>query len=302
MLSIHVMLCIGFGLVLAAILFFGGLFTVEESNMAIVERFGKFSRLAKPGLCLKWPFIEEVDMVSLRVQQLDVEVETKTKDNVFVGLKISIQYQVQNQEAGIFASYYKLNDPSEQIESYVFDVVRASVPKMNLDDLFENKDEIANSVKNQLKNEMDDFGFIILRALVTDIDPDAKVKAAMNEINAAQRERVAASERGEADRIMKVKAAEAEAQSKALQGKGIADQRKAIIDGLRKSVEDFQESVEGTTARDVMNLVLMTQYFDTLKEMGNGNTRTIVIPHSPSALTDIESQFRNAFLSTHNGK
>jgi regulator of protease activity HflC (stomatin/prohibitin superfamily) len=172
------------------------------------------------------------------------------------------------------------------------------VPKIKLDDVFEKKDEIANAVKHELAEVMDDFGYGIVKALVTDIDPDHKVKDAMNEINAAQRMRVAAAEKGEADRILKVKSAEAEAQSKALQGKGIADQRKAIVEGLRASVEEFQHGVPGASAQDVMNLVLMTQYFDTLKEVGMASkTNTILIPHSPGHLSELMGQMRTAMIT-----
>src|SRR5262249_24844676 len=185
-----------------------------------------------------------------------------------------------------------------QIRAFVFDVVRARVPRIKLDELFEKKDEIADAVKSELSHVMDDFGYDIVKALVTDIDPDAKVKEAMNEINAAQRLRVAATEKGEAERILKLKAAEAEAQSKAQQVKGIADQRRAIVDGLRESVDDFQKAVPGATPQDVMNLVLMTQYFDTLKELGQASaTNTILIPHSPGALADVAAQIRNAMIT-----
>jgi regulator of protease activity HflC (stomatin/prohibitin superfamily) len=215
-----------------------------------------------------------------------------------LSIVVSVQYFVQAEKA--YEAFYKLNDAQKQITSFVFDVVRARVPKIKLDDVFDKKDEIADAVKNELSETMDDFGYGILKALVTDIDPDNKVKESMNEINAAQRLRVAATEKGEADRILKVKAAEAEAQSKALQGKGIADQRKAIVDGLKTSVSEFQDSVKGSSAQDVMQLVLMTQYFDTLKELGNASrTNTILIPHSPGTLTDLASQIRNAMITAN---
>lgn len=264
--------------------------------VAIIERFGKFVRIAKPGLNFKIPFIEnKAGKMSMRVQQLDVKAETKTLDNVFVHIMVSVQYYVLPNN--VFEAFYKLEDPRMQINSYVFDVVRARVPKIILDDLFEKKDEIAIAVKEELNETMVGFGFEILNALVTDIEPDAKVKESMNEINAAQRLRVAANERGEAERILKVKAAQAEAESKALQGKGIADQRKAIIEGLRESVDDFQKSIPGSSANDVMNLVLLTQYFDTLKEMtANGQTNTIMMPHSPAGMQDIATQIRDSII------
>lgn len=272
-------------------------FTVRQQTVSIVQRFGKHQRIARPGLNLKIPYVDRVaGQLSLRVQQLNVRVETKTEDNVFVHLDVSVQYTVLPHKT--YEAFYRLNDPAAQITSFVFDVVRARVPRMKLDDVFEKKDEVANAVKLELAEVMDDFGYGIVKALVTDVDPDAKVKAAMNEINAAQRLRVAATEKGEADRILKVKAAEAEAQSKALQGKGIADQRKAIVDGLRESVEEFRQSVPGTLPQDVMNLVLMTQYFDTLKELGaSSRTNTIMLPHSPGNLADLMAQIRNTIIA-----
>ncbi|TSC56460.1 MAG: membrane protease subunit, stomatin/prohibitin [Parcubacteria group bacterium Gr01-1014_18] len=272
-------------------------FTIEQQTYGVIQRFGKFVRVVGPGLGIKIPWIEwVVGRVNVRVQQLSVKVETKTEDNVFVHLVISVQYFVQPTK--IYDAFYKLQDPQGQITSFVFDVVRARVPKITLDHLFEKKDEIADAVKSELDATMDEFGLGILKALVTDIEPDARVKEAMNDINAAQRQRIAAAEKGEADRIMKVKAAQAEAESKALQGQGIANQRKAIIEGLRESVDDFKRSVEGTTSQDVMNLVLMTQYFDTLKDLGSGaHNNTIMIPHSPGHMGELAEQMRNAVIT-----
>ena len=193
---------------------------------------------------------------------------------------------------------YLLQNPQEQITAYVFDTVRARVPNVVLDQLFETKDDIANAVKTELDSVVDDFGYGIVKALVTDIDPDAKVKISMNEINAAQRLREAAIQQAEADKIRVVKAAEGEAESKALQGQGIANQRKAIIEGLKESVENFSSAVDGVNSQDVMNLVMMTQYFDTLKELGlSGKNSTILIPHSPSGMGDISEQMRNAMIT-----
>jgi regulator of protease activity HflC (stomatin/prohibitin superfamily) len=273
-------------------------FTVEQRTAAIVQRFGKYLREAGPGIGIKIPFIDRlVGRINLRVQQLDVEIETKTEDNVFVNMVVAVQYYVL--EKKVYDAFYKLDNAREQIKSYVFDVVRAQVPKIKLDDVFEKKDEIANIVKSELSQIMDGFGYGILNALVTDIDPDANVKISMNEINAAQRMRVAATEKGEAERIIKVKSAEGDAQSKALQGKGIADQRQAIVAGLRDSVDEFQKSVPGTTAKDVMNLVLMTQYFDMLKEIGaSSHTNAIIIPHSPGSLTSLTDQMRSAMMES----
>jgi len=271
-------------------------FTVQQRTTAIVQRLGKFMREAGPGIHVKVPFIDRVaGRVNLRVQQLDVEIETKTEDNVFVRMVVAVQYYVLPET--VYDAFYKLDNASRQITSFVFDVVRAQVPKIKLDDVFEKKDDIANIVKSELAQVMEGFGYGILKALVTDIDPDAKVKESMNEINAAQRMRVAATERGEADRILKVKSAEGDAQSKALQGRGIADQRQAIVAGLRDSVDEFRKSVPGTTAKDVMNLVLMTQYFDMLKEIGaSSRTNAILIPHSPGNLSTLTEQMRNAMM------
>jgi regulator of protease activity HflC (stomatin/prohibitin superfamily) len=289
--SLVVLVAIAAGLAVLSI------FIVEQQTAAVVQRFGRFLRVAGPGLHAIVPIIDRVaGRVNLRVSQLDVEVETKTEDNVFVRVVVAVQYRVLPDK--IYAASYELAEVRGQITSFVFDVVRARVPRLKLDELFERKDEIADAVASELSQTMGDFGHGIVKALVTDIDPDARVKTAMNEINAAQRERVAASERGEADRILKVKAAEAEAQSKALQGKGIADQRREIISGLRESVDEFSQSVPGATAHDVMALILMTQYFDTLKEIGAANhSSSILLPHSPGFLTDLAGQIRSAIIS-----
>lgn len=274
-------------------------YTVEQQTAAIVQRFGKFSGIGLPGLNMRIPLIDHiVGRLTLRVQQLDVRVETKTEDNVFVHVIVSVQFYVLPEK--VYEAYYRLSDPHSQITSYVFDVVRARVPLLKLDDVFEKKDEIADAVRHELSHTMDEFGYGILKTLVTDIEPDPKVKTAMNEINAAQRLRVAASEKGEADRILKVKAAEAEAQSKALQGKGIADQRRAIVEGLRESVDEFQRGVPGTSAQDVMSLIMMTQYFDTMKELGSSSkATTILIPHSPSSVGDLGQQIRNSIITAN---
>lgn len=289
-----VLTVVGFFVFLTLIFSF---FTVDQQTAAVTQRFGKFVRVATSGLNFKTPWIDwVVGHINLRIQQLDVKVETKTEDNVFVRFVVSVQYFVIPDK--VYEAFYKLDDPTKQITSFVFDVVRARVPKIKLDDVFDKKDEIADAVKGELAQVMDDFGYGIVKALVTDIDPDEKVKESMNEINAAQRLRMAASEKGEADRILKVKAAEADAQSKALQGEGIANQRKAIVDGLRESVAEFEKTVPGATAQDVMQLVLMTQYFDTLKEIGaSSQTNTILIPHSPGNLSDLTAQMRNAMIT-----
>ena len=228
------------------------------------------------------------------MRQAVVNVETKTKDNVFVTIPVSVQYQVV--EAKVFDAYYKLSNPQSQIESYVFNSILGHVPTLTLDEAFEQMQQISGAVKRDLDEVMDNFGYNILRALVTDIVPDAKVKAAMNDINAAQREQIAAQARGEADKILKVKQAEAEAESKALQGDGVARQRAAIIKGLQASVEEFKGAVEGSTAKDVIAMVLMTQYFDTLREVGvTGKASTIFLPSSPGTVNDMMTQILAGF-------
>ena len=276
----------------------GSIFTVEQQTTVVIERFGKFVRHAHAGLNFKIPLIERVaGRISMRVRQLDVPVETKTLDNVFVNVAVSVQFHVLDNK--VYEAFYKLNNPEKQIMSFVFDVVRASVPTMKLDDVFEKKDQIANNVKAELADTMEKFGYGIVKALVTDINPDAKVKAAMNEINEATRLRVAANERGEAEKILKVKAAEAEARSTELQGIGMANQRKAIISGLKESISDFKAAVDGAQSTDVMNLVLLTQYFDTLKSLGDKGANTILIPHSPGSLSDISAQMRDAMITAN---
>lgn len=289
-------------LVLALVLLYLTFFTVEQQSVAIIERFGKFHRLAQPGLQMKIPFVDQIaEWMELRIQQLDVKVETKTSDNVFVSVLVSVQYFVLKEK--VYDAFYKLDDPERQITSFVFDVVRASVPKIKLDEVFEKKDDIADSVKKELEQVMDDFGYGIVKALVTDIDPDKRVKEAMNEINAAQRMRAAATEKGEAEKILMVKQAEAEAESKALQGKGIANQRRAIVDGLKESVEAFQEAVKGTGPHEVITLVLLTQYFDAMERIGSsGKSNTIFMNHSPTAVHDMARHLQEAIMSADAGK
>jgi len=281
----------------ALTIFFGSFFTVQQQSRAIIERFGRYVRTARPGLNFKVPFIETIiQRVSLRVQQLIVEVETKTQDNVFVKLLVAVQYRVvEGSEAD---SYYKLQDHVEQIKSYVLDVVRAKVPRMNLDEVFEKKDDIGTAVKSELDVSMKIYGFEIPNALVTDVNPADNVKAAMNEINTQQRLQVAATAKGEANKILVVKNAEAEAESKHLQGEGIAKQRRAIVDGLRESISAFTEAVGGVSEREVLNLVLLTQYFDTLKEIGvSAGSKVILTPHSPGGMTDLNQQLTTAIIT-----
>jgi regulator of protease activity HflC (stomatin/prohibitin superfamily) len=272
------------------------MYTVRTYTAGIVERFGKYNRIARPGLQFLLPWCETVRFIDLQVRQAAVNVETKSKDNVFVTIPVSVQYQVVEEK--VFDAYYKLSDPQRQIESYVFNSILGHVPTLTLDEAFEQMQQISIAVKKDLDEVMDTFGYNILRALVTDIVPDAKVKAAMNDINAAQREQIAAQARGEADKILKVKQAEAEAESKALQGDGTARQRQAIIKGLQQSVEEFKGAVEGSTAKDVIAMVLMTQYFDTLREVGvTGKSATLFLPSSPGTVNDMMTQIIAGFTA-----
>ena len=278
------------------ILVLGSFFTVTTAEVAVLTRFGKFLRVADPGLNWKRPFFDAVaGKVSLRVVQISLTMETKTKDNVFVTIPISVQHRVRPEK--VYDAFYRLSDPTGQIKSYVEQVILGHVPGMTLDEVFASQSSIAAAVKQELDADMATFGFEIVNVLVTDIVPDEKVKSAMNDINAAQREQVAANARGEAEKILVVKKAEAEAESKALQGQGIANQRKAIIEGLQTSVEQFQKAVEGASSKEVMQLVLVTQYFDTLKSIGeNDKTSTLFLSHSPAAVKDVSDQIFQAML------
>jgi regulator of protease activity HflC (stomatin/prohibitin superfamily) len=277
-------------------------FTVSTAEVAIVTRFGKFLRAAEPGLNWKVPFIDSVaGKVSLRVNQITLTMETKTKDNVFVTIPISVQNRVRPEK--VYDAYYKLADPAAQIQAYVEQVILGHVPGMTLDEVFASQSGIAAAVKQELDADMAAFGFEIVNVLVTDIVPDAKVKSAMNDINAAQREQVAANARGEAEKILVVKKAEAEAESKALQGQGIANQRKAIIEGLQGSIERFQKVVEGASTSEVLQLVLITQYFDTIKSIGElDKTNTLFLMHSPGAVRDISDQLLQSMLVADRAK
>jgi len=281
---------------------FGSFFTVKTAEVAVITRFGKFLRVANPGLNWKWPFIDAVTgKVSLRVNQITLTMETKTKDNVFVTIPISVQNRVRPEN--VYDAFYKLSNPAEQIQSYVEQVILGHVPGMTLDEVFASQSGIAAAVKKELDADMTGFGYEIVNVLVTDIVPDPKVKSAMNDINAAQREQVAANARGEAEKILVVKKAEAEAESKALQGQGIANERKAIVEGLQLSIEQFQKSVGEATTAEVMQLVLITQYFDTLKSIGeNDKTNTLFLSHSPGSIKDISDQILQSMLVAERAK
>lgn len=276
--------------VLLVLLIIMSIFTVKQQTFAIVERFGRFNRVTAPGLHFKIPIVEVIaGRVSIRVNELNVKIRTKTKDNVFVDLLIAVQFFIDGRE-NVWDAFYKLTNPSQQMESWIFDTVRAQVPAMILDDVFEKKEEIAADVEASLTERLQQYGYSLVRALVNDIQPDTGVADAMNEINRQQRLQVAAEHEGEAKKIMVVKAAEADAESKRLSGKGIADQRTAIVEGLRESVKDASTAL-GVEAPAVMTLVLMTQYYDMLTEVGkNSQTNTIMLPHTPGAVGDIKEQ------------
>ena len=272
------------------LLIFKTILIVREASAAVIERFGKFQSIRVSGLSLIIPFIDrKAATVNLRVQQLDVTVETKTLDNVFVNLQVSVQYQVRKEY--VKEAYYSLDNAKNQIASYVFDDVRAEVPKLELDDVFAKKEDIAIAVQTNIAQSMAEYGYNIIKALITDIDPDHKVKDAMNRINAAKRDREAAEEEGEAQKIIIVKQAEAEAESKRLSGEGIAQQRLEIVRGFKESVEDFKKSLDSVTHEEIMQFVLMTQYFDTIKDIGaNSKNSSILMPHSPGGMKEFQDQ------------
>ncbi|WP_299181852.1 SPFH domain-containing protein [uncultured Aquimarina sp.] len=291
------------GLYLIPLVIFGfiilisGIFTVKQQTSAVVERFGKFLSIRNSGLHFKIPIFDRISgRINLKIQQLDVLVETKTKDDVFVRLKISVQFQVI--KAKVYDAFYKLENPHDQITSYVFDVVRAEVPKMKLDDVFERKDDIAIAVKQELNEAMVNYGYDIIKTLVTDIDPDLQVKEAMNRINAAEREKVAAEYEAEAERIKIVAKARAEAESKRLQGQGIADQRREIARGLEESV-DVLNNV-GINSQEASALIVVTQHYDTLQSIGEEtNSNLILLPNSPQAGSDMLNNMIASFTASN---
>ncbi|XP_062111694.1 hypersensitive-induced response protein 2 [Humulus lupulus] len=277
-----------------------GCVQVDQSNVAIKETFGKYDDILEPGChCVPWFMGSRLaGQLSLRVQQLDVRCETKTKDNVFVTVVASIQYRALAEKAS--DAFYKLSNTRAQIQSYVFDVIRASVPKLDLDSTFEQKNDIAKAVEEELEKAMSHYGFEIVQTLIVDIEPDERVKRAMNEINAASRMRVATNEKAEGEKILQIKRAEGDAESKYLAGLGIARQRQAIVDGLRDSVLAFSTNVPGTSAKDVMDMVLVTQYFDTMKEIGaSSKANSVFIPHGPGVVRDVASQIRDGFIQAN---
>ena len=287
-----------YALIFFVVLFlFSGIFIVKQQSAAIVERFGRFLSIRQSGLHFRIPVVDRISgRLSLRILQLDVIVETKTKDDVFVKLKVSVQYKVVAEN--VYDAFYKLDYPQDQITSYVFDVVRAVVPKMKLDDVFEKKDEIANAVKGELNDAMTNYGYDIIKALVTDIDPDPEVKAAMNRINAAERKKVAAQYDGDAERILIVEKAKAEAESKRLQGQGIADQRREIARGLEESVDVLNKV--GINSQEASALIVVTQHYDTLQAIGGEtNTNLILLPNSPQAGSEMLNDMVASFTASN---
>ena len=279
------------------VILFSSFFTVKQQSAAIIERFGKFLSIRQSGLQLKIPIVDKVaGRLSLKITQLDVIVETKTKDDVFVKLKVSVQFKVIKDK--VEDAFYKLDYPHDQITSYVFDVVRAEVPKMILDDVFLKKDDIAIAVKSELNDAMLDYGYDIIKTLVTDIDPDAQVKEAMNRINAADREKTAAQYEGDAARILIVEKAKAEAESKRLQGQGIADQRREIARGLEESVQVLNKV--GINSQEASALIVVTQHYDTLQSIGqHTNSNLILLPNSPQAGSNMLNDMLASFTASN---
>lgn len=273
------------------------LFTVKQQTAAIIERFGRYNSIRHSGLHIKIPFIDRIaGRINLRIQQLDVIIETKTKDNVFVKMKVSVQFKVIQDK--VYEAFYKLEYPHDQITSYVFDVVRAEVPKLKLDDVFERKDDIAIAVKRELNEAMTTYGYDIINTLITDIDPDIQVKNAMNRINAADREKTAAEYEAEAGRIRIVAKARAEAESKKLQGQGIADQRREIARGLVESVEILNQV--GINSQEASALIVVTQHYDTLQAIGaDANSNLILLPNSPQAGSDMLNNMVASFTASN---
>ena len=272
-------------------------FIVKQQSAAIVERFGKFVAVRQSGLQIKIPIIDIVaGRLSLRIQQLDVVVETKTKDDVFVKLKVSVQFKVIKDK--VYDAFYKLDNPADQITSFIFDVVRAEVPKLILDDVFLKKDDVAIAVKSELQDAMTEYGFQIIKTLVTDIDPDAQVKESMNRINASEREKVAAQFEGEAQKILIVEKAKAEAESKRLQGQGIADQRREIARGLEDSVKVLN-GVD-INSQEASALIVVTQHYDTLQSVGaEANSNLILMPNSPQAGSEMLNNMVASFTASN---
>jgi regulator of protease activity HflC (stomatin/prohibitin superfamily) len=271
-------------------------FTVEQQERAIVERFGKFVRVAGPGLQTKTPFVERVaGRMSLQVEQLNAQIETKTKDNVFVVVKLAVQYKCGASDQQVQDAYYKLDDPEVQMQAYAFDVVRSHIPSMDLDEAYGDADTIAKHIQDTLHAQMASYGYEIVKALITNIEPDQRVKDAMNNINASQRNQVAAAAQGEAQKTLAVKKAEGEKETMRLEGEGVAAQRRAIAEGLHESLEIIAQ--HGLDPKEAMALVALTQYTDMIRSLGEGSrSNTILLPHSPSGVGDLIAQIRDGIL------
>ena len=284
-----------FLLLVAGVIVISSLYVVKQQSVAIIERFGRYQKISDSGIHMRAPFgIDKIAArVQLRVLQSEIVVETKTQDNVFVTMNVATQYRVN--ESNVKDAYYKLMRPESQIKSYIEDAFRSSVPKLTLDELFEKKDEIALEVQKQVAEEMSTYGYIIVKTLITKVEPDAEVKQSMNEINAAQRKRVAAQELAEADKIKIVTAAEAEAEKDRLHGVGIAEQRKAIVDGLADSIKELKGANVDLTEEQIMSILLTNQYLDTLNNFADkeGNN-TIFLPANPDGVENIRTQILSA--------
>mmetsp|Transcript_9421 Transcript_9421/g.18005 ORF Transcript_9421/g.18005 Transcript_9421/m.18005 type:complete len:280 (+) Transcript_9421:135-974(+) len=272
-------------------------FVVSTAEVGVIENWGKFSRLVQPGLSvIFWPMDSLVGKLSFRVQQLNVRIETKTLDNVFITAVVSVQYQILREK--VYEAFYALTNPAQQITAHVYDVMRSQLPNLELDSVFEAKEELALAVKNALTDTMTGYGYSINNVLITDLDPDIRVKNAMNEINSSKRLKYAVAERAEGDKILQVKSAEAEAEAKYLSGVGVAKQRKAIVDGLRSSIVDFSDHVQGSSTKEVMDLLLLTQYFDMIRDVGSaGHCKTTFVPTSKGPADET----RMALLQTGGG-
>ena len=281
-----------FGVIIILVIILSTLFIVQQQTIAIIERFGKFQKVSAAGLHTRAPFgIDRiVQRVQLRIQQNNIEIETKTKDNVFVHLNLAVQFQVDPKK--VVDAYYKLSAPITQIRSYVEDAIRSSLPKYTLDESYEKKDDIARDVFDTVSSEMSEYGYIIIKTLITSIEPAQEVKDSMNAINAAQRQRQAAQELANADKIKIVTAAEADAEKDRLHGEGIANQRQAIVDGLSESFNELKSS--GLSEMNVMSILLTEQYLDALNTFAKSGNHAIFLPANANGAEDIRTQILSA--------
>lgn len=269
-----------------------GVFIVPQQKIYIIERLGKFNRVATAGLHLMIPFIEHrATIMDMRILQLENTIVTKTKDDTFVSLKVAVQYRID--KSRVYEAFYELSDPQDQIKSYIEDSVRNSVPDITLDQTFSQKDEIAQQVKALLQEKMTQFGYSIISTLITDIQPDQAVVNAMNSINEAQRRRQAAKELAEAEKITVVTKAEAQRDEMRLHGEGVAQQRKAIIDGLMQSVTDLQDT--GLNSQQIMSVILANQYIDVLNGFADSqNTKILFTDGKPTGIEGVRDSIISA--------